>query len=332
MKIEKLKSGSYRIRKMYKGVTYTVVTDYKPTQREAIKLLDEEMDKAKVSKVRMTFKTAAESYMDAKKNVLSPSSIRGYSSILRNLSEHFCGMLITDITSLDVQKEINNYSVDRSPKSVSNAHGFISAVIKTFNPNLILNTTLPQKTKNEPYIPTDDDVKKIIQASKGTRYEIPILLAVYGLRRSEICALTPDDINGNIVTINKAKVQDSNGKWIVKKFTKTEESTRKIYLPDKVVEKIKEQGSIYDGDPSRISRFLMEQQGKLGLPHFSLHKLRHYYASMAHSLGIPDQYIMKAGGWKTDNVLKSVYQHAMKDKQEEMQSFAAEYIKDVLMK
>ena len=76
----------------------------------------------------------------------------------------------------------------------------------------------------------------------------------------------------------------------------------------------------------------MEQQGKLGLPHFSLHKLRHYYASMAHSLGIPDQYIMKAGGWKTDNVLKSVYQHAMKDKQEEMQSFAAEYIKDVLMK
>ena len=55
MKIEKLKSGSYRIRKMYKGVTYTVVTDYKPTQREAIKLLDEEMDKAIIAPFVMSF-------------------------------------------------------------------------------------------------------------------------------------------------------------------------------------------------------------------------------------------------------------------------------------
>ena len=33
MKIEKLPSGSYRIRKMYKGKTYTVIFDYKPTQK-----------------------------------------------------------------------------------------------------------------------------------------------------------------------------------------------------------------------------------------------------------------------------------------------------------
>ena len=47
MKIEKLPSGSYRIRKMYKGITYTVVTDYKPTQKEALQLLAAEMDKIK---------------------------------------------------------------------------------------------------------------------------------------------------------------------------------------------------------------------------------------------------------------------------------------------
>ena len=59
MKIEKLKSGSYRIRKMYKGVTYSVVTDYKPTQREAIKLLDQEMDKIQHRKIHMTFSEAS---------------------------------------------------------------------------------------------------------------------------------------------------------------------------------------------------------------------------------------------------------------------------------
>lgn len=136
------------------------------------------------------------------------------------------------------QKEVSLYSNGRSPKTVRNAHGFISAVLKPFNPNLILNTSLPQKARNEPYIPSDDDVKKIISAATGTRYEIPILLAVYGLRRSEICALTLGDISGNIVTINKSKVQDSSGNWVIKTTTKTEESTRKIYLADEIIEKI----------------------------------------------------------------------------------------------
>lgn len=331
MKIEKLPSGSYRIRKMYKGKMYTVITEYKPTQKDALQLLSAAMDKREITASRMNFKAAADSYMESKSNILSPSTIRGYNVILKNLSDCFLEESVYDITAMDVQTEINNYSVSHSPKTVRNAHGFISAVLRSFNADLILNTSLPQKLKNEPYIPSDSDVKEIIAASSDTRYEIPILLAVYGLRRSEICALTLNDINGNFVTINKSKVPDKNGNFVIK-TTKTEESTRKIFLPDEIIEKIKENGVIYDGDPSRISRFLMKQQDKLGLPHFSLHKLRHYYASMSHSLGIPDQYIMEAGGWKTDNVLKSVYQHAMQDKKDEMQSFAAEYIKDVLLK
>lgn len=46
MKIEKLPSGSYRIRKMYKGKTYAVITDYKPTQKEAITLMAAELEKS----------------------------------------------------------------------------------------------------------------------------------------------------------------------------------------------------------------------------------------------------------------------------------------------
>ena len=43
MKIEKLPSGSYRIRKMYKGKMYTVITEYKPTQKEAIALMSDKL-------------------------------------------------------------------------------------------------------------------------------------------------------------------------------------------------------------------------------------------------------------------------------------------------
>lgn len=327
MKIEKLPSGSFRIRKMYQGKTYTVVTDYKPTQKEALQLLAAELDKVQESKKRMTFKTAAEQYIETKENVLSPSTIREYTGTVKRLSPDFVDKNLSDITAVDIQKEINLHAKTKSPKTVRNYHGFISSVLKTFRPNLSISTTLPQKTKSEPYIPTDEEVKQIIQSSVGTNYEIAIMLACYGMRRSEICALTLDDINGNIVTINKAKVMDKNKKWVIK-TTKTEDSSREIWIPDELVSKIREKGSIYNGHPNDISDYLDALQTRLGIPHFSVHKLRHYYASMSHSLGIPDIYIMKAGGWKSDHVLKKVYLHAMKDKETEMQQCASKYLKE----
>jgi integrase len=166
--------------------------------------------------------------------------------------------------------------------------------------------------KKEPYVPSDEDVKRIIEESKGTQYEVPIRLACYGLRKSEICALTIDDLNGNILTINKALVLNEDLNWVIK-TTKNEASTREIYIDDGLVALINDKG-FYHGYPGNINKWLNRTEEKLGIEHFSLHKLRHYYASMAHSLGIPDAYIMKAGGWKTDNVMKRVYRHAQKDK------------------
>ncbi len=330
MKIEKLKSGSYRIRKMYKGVTYSVVTDYKPTQREAIKLLDQEMDKAQNKKIRMSFKEASDRYIESRSNVISPATVRGYKSIVRNLSDSFKRLLITDITNLDVQTEINAYSATHSPKTTSNACGFITAVLGMYCPNLTINIKLPQRIKKEPYIPTDEDIKKILDAAAGTQYYIPLILAVFGLRRSEICALTIDDLSGNILTIDKAKIEDSDGNWHIK-TTKTVESTRKIYLPDVIANMIRSQGYIYRGHPNSIICWMTRMQKTLGMEHFSLHKLRHYYASTASSLGVPDVYIMQAGGWKTDHVLKSVYRHAQEDKKKDMQEFTAEYLQEVIL-
>ena len=329
MKIEKLPSGSYRVRKMYKGKTYTIITEYKPTQKEALQLLSAEMDKVKPSAPRMTFCESADKYIEIRSNVLSPSSINGYRSVLRNLSDEFKEMNINDITVVEIQKEINSYSVGRSPKTVRNAHGFISSVLKMFRPELNISTTLPQKRKNDEYVPSDDDVRRILKRAKGTKYEIPLVLATFGLRRSEICALTPEDLDGNTLTINKALVTNDKNEFVIKS-TKTTEGTRKIYLPDSVAELIRANGKIYTGSPNQIYENLCKYQNELGIPHFKLHALRHYYASMSHSLGIPDSYIMQAGGWKSDNTLKRVYRHAMDAKKEEMQEFAAQYITELM--
>lgn len=87
MKIEKLPSGSYRMRKMYKGTTYTVITEYKPTQKKALQLLAAEMDKVQTRKTHMTFREASDKYIEVKENVLSPSTITGYRGIQQRISE-----------------------------------------------------------------------------------------------------------------------------------------------------------------------------------------------------------------------------------------------------
>lgn len=312
MKIEKLPSGSYRVRKTYQKKTYTVIFDHKPSQKEVLQALSEEMEN-QTDRSAMTFKTAAEEYISIKQNVLSPTTIREYTGNIKRLSENFTSKRISDMTSLDVQKEINNLSADKSPKTVRNYHGFISAVLGTFRPNLILNTTLPQKVKNEPYIPSDDDVKMIIKDIEGSMFEVAILLACYGLRRSEICALTVDDLQGNILTINKNKVQDKDGNWVLK-TTKTTESTRTVVISPILADKIRKQGFIYQGAPNSITGHLNDVQDRLKIPRFSVHKLRHYFASKMSELGVPEADILKMGGWNSDYVMKTVYRHSLQTK------------------
>ncbi len=329
MKIEKVPSGSYRVRKMYKGKMYTVIFEGKPTQKQAMLEMAKKLESVQGNHQTMTFKVAAEKYIEAKRNVLSPSTIRGYSGIMKQISEPILEKSIYDVTALDVQKEINRYSKDHSPKSVYNLHGFISAILGMFCPNIKLNTTLPQKLKNEPYIPSDEDVRKILEHAKGTQFEIPLILACYGMRRSEICALTPEDIEGDVVHISKAMVQDENRNWIIK-TTKTTTSTREIIIPTQIAERIREQGYVYDGHPGKISDYLYRTQKKLGIEQFSIHKLRHYFASKMSSLGIPEADIMRMGGWETDHVMKSVYRHSMMEKEEQAKRDAAERLGDVL--
>lgn len=315
---------------MYKGQMYTVVFDKKPTQKEAMKAMADKLDKVQEKHTSMTFQAAAKEYIESKRNVLSPSTIRGYAGIIRQIPEKFLSENIHDITALDVQAEINRIAKDHSPKTVRNHHGFISAVLGVFNPSLKLNTTLPQKLKNEPYIPTDEDIRRILEYSRDTEYEIPLILACYGLRRSEICALTPSDIDGDIIRINKAKVLTDNWEWI-DKTTKTTASTREIIIPREIANKIQDRGYIYKGHPNSITRYLEAVEDCLGIPRFSMHKLRHYFASKMSAMNIPEEDIMRMGGWETDYVMKGVYRHAMEDKNRERQREAARKLQGVIL-
>lgn len=316
MKIEKLPSGSYRVRKTHNKKTYTLIFDSKPTQNEVTKAFANLISKDIITD-NTTFKACAEKYVEDKRNVLSPASIRDYSRMCNRLPEWFVEMKIGKIEQRYLNQLVNELSANRKPKTVSNLHGFVSAVLGVFRPDLNISTHLPQKVKNEPYIPTDEDVKRMLERVKGTEFEIPFILGCYGMRRSEICALQVEDIEGDIVHINKALVQTETEEFVVKPIPKTTGSTRDIIIPISVADKIREQGYVYKGFPGSISNHMARIEKELGIPHFSLHKLRHYFASKLSSMNVPEEDILKLGGWETDHVMKRVYRHSMLDKETE---------------
>lgn len=199
-----------------------------------------------------------------------------------------------------------------SPKSIRNAYGLLSATIDMFAPDLRLKVTLPARKKPELYCPSDQDVKRLLEAVKDPELYLAILLAAFGpMRRGEICALESTDIKDNIISVSKSMVLGSDNIWHIKQ-PKTYGGYRDIEFPDFVIQCIpNKEGKIFDATPDQITGRFEKALSKTDLPAFRFHDLRHYAASIMHAIGIPDQYILQRGGWSSDSVMKTVYRNTI---------------------
>lgn len=322
--IEKLKSGSYRIRKMYKGKKYSIVLDHKPTQKEAIQLIMDSIaesppDDSDVNKCSL--EQATLSFIESKSRTLSPSTIKGYHSNIKHIPKYLLDKKISDITFIDVQKAINDIAADNSPKSVKNKASLIRSVMKAYRPGLDLShLSLPKMPKQELHIPSDDDVSKMLTSLKGTKYEAVFRLEMYGLRRSEVCALTIDDLSDDdIISINKSIVLTKDNKWIVKNTTKTSKSNRFVRISHDLAELIRSQGYVYNGSPETLTGVYNRTEKALGIEHFSQHKLRHYFVSTMIREGVGMDAIQYTGGWETTHTIDRHYKHLIEKAELEKQ-------------
>lgn len=336
-KARKLPSGNWQVcvyigtdaagKKKFKSITH-------PDKKTCEFLAAEYQHKHKsspTSLLDLTFGEAMDRYIESKSNILSPTTLREYKLCRKNHLQSLKPMKLHQISQNDIQIEINELAAKFAPKTVRNIHGMLSAVFNVYRPDFKLHTSLPQKVKPNLYIPNDDDIKKIIQCAAGKKIELPILLAAFGsLRRSEICALTHEDIKGCTIHVNKALVINSDGNWVIK-TTKTVESTRFIDMPQYVIDKIPNgTGRIVELTPDKISNQFLRLLKNNGIPHFRFHDLRHYQASILHAMGVPDKYIMQRGGWRTDNTLKNIYQHTFDKKTKEVSNQINSYFTDLM--
>ena len=236
MKVETLPSGNKRVRvyvpaeRKYKSFTAA-------TGREAKEKANEYLVLHKHSQGEMiTVAEALERYCDAKENILSPVTLANYERMKNRYFESIKDYPIKSITTESMQNFINDLSVNLSSKTVRNIYSFFSSAYSMFSQEE-LKVSLPQSKKFVPHVVTDNEVKVILEKTKGTELGTAIKLAIFiPARRSEICALDPktEIIDGRFVNINKAVVINKNHEWVISK-TKTYESTRIVEMPSDIL-------------------------------------------------------------------------------------------------
>lgn len=258
----------------------------------------------------ITVKIAVQNYIDANSSVLSPSTIYGYKTAQKRISQ-IDSIRIRKITSKDIQSFIS-YMVDQnlSPKTIKNTYGLLRSSLTFAGVEQNFMVHLPSVAKRTKVSPEHEQVQALYNNASDKMKIVIALAAFHSLRRGELAALKYGDIKGNTLYIHSDIVYGDK-KWHHKEVPKTDVSNRTVYLPQKLLDLIgtgNPDDYILDINPNTIGENFGRLKRKLGIK-ITLHDLRHYFASLAQILEIPDTYTASLGGWKNGSpVLKEVYQ------------------------
>lgn len=259
----------------------------------------------------LTLEQAIDRFVDVNKMALSPSTIRGYSYIMKG---RFASKMQRPLSETEGWQRVIDAEASRlSPKTVHNAWALVREVLKD-NDIPIPHVRLPQKRVRElPWL-SYSEILTFVDAVKGSRCETAALFALHGLRQSEILALTWDsiDIDARRITVAGARVRGEDGKFVSKTSTKNVSSARtvRIMIPELVdaLDVLKR-----GGNPPVLSKSGSMTESinnicrKAGLPQVGTHGLRRSFASLAFHLGMSELEVMQLGGWADHNTLHRIY-------------------------
>ena len=313
---EKLPSGKYRSKAFYideqgkrRSVSFT-----SKSKKEADYMAAEyaHAHQSMSQSALLTVYDAIDKFISNSDAVLSPSTIRGYNTIKRNYIDDIKDHRLTDLNSSIIQAWINGLSRQYAPKTVKNAYGLLTSVLSTFYPQGSYSVNLPQQKVQEVVIPQKEDIELLLNSSAGTNlYPVILLGAHMGMRRSEIAALTWDDIDlkNKKIRVNKAVVPSDYG--FKTKQPKTLAGTRTLDMTNLVYEYFSSQDQSSPPivlNPESMSAAFRRLCAKLNVP-FHLHLLRHYFASVCASKNLPESYAAMLMGHSSYEMIKKVYGH-----------------------
>lgn len=281
----------------------------------------------------LTVKIAFEKYIQERIKVISPSTIRGYNQILRSF-ESIWDICITDIESPQIQRIINDWSMDLKTKTIRNRVSVLLSVLDYNGVDKKIKVRYPQSNSKKVLSPDIEDVQMFIRNADEVMESVIYLAAFGSLRRGEIGGLREMDISRDMctVSINGDMVESDDG-WIYKPFPKTQGSIRTVPLPRFVIDSIPVRDNpsdfIYELTPGAMTQRFCKLANKLSLP-YTLHSMRHFSASFRTDLGIPKKYVQEVGGWIGEDsaVLSRIYDNPIDSSRKHYTQIANHFIEE----
>lgn len=320
--------------------------------------------------INITFDELGELYFSTYTNFLSPTTLKNYRSAYYNskphgLKNYFGKAKVKSIKSRDIQDYINFLDKNLSPKSIKNYWGLLRIIF-----NIAVRERIIQREEN-PMLCEIDKPKQAKKSVKAYNYEeleqffklvnkdynpdiklILHLALLSGIRRGEMAALKWTDVNFDerYIDINKSRAI-VDGEDIIKP-PKTQAGIRKIYLPDSLLDILREYHQRYienkikygkefsdkgyvvskpNGEPftpqgisNNYLRFKERHKDEFNFLRF--HDLRHTYASLLIEQGENPKTVQHNLGHSNVSFTLQIYSHSYEDTQKR----AAEHLESAI--
>lgn len=311
------------------------------------KLKYEEIDS---SPEEILFADYLEEWLEIVKTSIATVTYSSYSMMVKKtIAPYFRRRKIklVDLTAKDIQNfylaELKRVSANTVIHYHANIHKALKYAVKLdlIPTNPADKIERPRKGSFKGSFYDTEEMKLLLEAVKGTKFEIPVMLAAfYGLRRSEVLGLKWDavDFDKNTITIKHTVTTcELDGKRILVKEdrTKNKASMRTLPLVDFVKEKLlslkAEQeenrmlcGRSYIKDfigyicineigdlikPGYLSVEFPKLLEKKGLRRIRFHDLRHSCASLLIANGVPMKQIQEWLGHSDFSTTANIYAH-----------------------
>lgn len=167
----------------------------------------------------MLFSDYLEQWLDIVKVRVKITTFSSYQEMVRNvIAPYFAkkGIRLNELEARHIQQFYSEKLKTVTANSVIHYHAVIHQALKyamktdMISQNVAVKVDRPRKNSFQPNFLDADEIQKLFEIVKGTRLELPVLVAAfYGLRRGEVLGLKWDaiDFNRGTLTIKRTVTQ-----------------------------------------------------------------------------------------------------------------------------
>jgi len=308
---------------------------YRKTKAEAKKALREALqdrDDGFVPTDKLTVGLYLEEWMEERRNTVSHRTWRVQESMLRNrVKRHIGNCRLCRLSAKDVRQMYRGLLADGlTPSTIGHVHTVLKQAMRDavrsryIRTNPLDEVKPPKQDRKEMDVLTADEVRRLLGAVKGDRFEcVFYFCSLVGLRIGECLALRYEDIDLDRGTIRIERTL-YNGQCSA---PKTQSSRRVLTLPQMAIEALvrlcefndNQSGYLFatsSGKPVDVSNFYKwtwkPALRRAGLPEsITPHSLRHGTASLLLNQKIAVPIVSKHLGHSNSQVAMRTYTHTI---------------------